>query len=188
MVYEIALKGVVENNLMVNVHHVTATTSLCADIAESWFTTCLTPYLACLSGGYTLNEIVVTDVVQKLQSAMHVGSEGVQGGSMLPPQDAAIITWRTGFIGRKYRGRTYMPAIPELSQSGGVLDNASQLRYAAYAGALMSAFEADATGRLVLYHKATKTVIAPPAPTTITSFVVRSVVYTQRRRTLGVGA
>lgn len=45
---------------------------------------------------------------------------GAVSGDMLPPQDAAVISWRTGLVGKAYRGRSFLPYQPEASQAYGV--------------------------------------------------------------------
>jgi len=45
---------------------------------------------------------------------------GASTGDMLPPATSCVVTWNTGFIGRRNRGRNYLWPASESNQSQGV--------------------------------------------------------------------
>jgi len=122
------------------------------------------------------------------------------------PQLACVTTLMTGQTGRRKRGRNYMCGLTEAGQAGGLFDNAflSPLQtawtsfYSAYGAlAVTGSFflgvwsERTATGCVPKVPGPGHVVIDTPHPesafTASNGFRIRPVVYTQRRRTLGVG-
>lgn len=47
------------------------------------------------------------------------------GGLALPPQLAAVISWKTASAGRSYRGRTYVAQLGDVSRSGAAIHTAT---------------------------------------------------------------
>ena len=47
-----------------------------------------------------------------------VGTRALAGAAILPPQNSAVASFRTGLIGRSYRGRGYMPPVGEVDWEG----------------------------------------------------------------------
>jgi hypothetical protein len=86
------------------------------------------------------------------------------------------------YIGKSARGRSYIFGMPEGAQAAGIINNPQLALLATLATAIRVAWPAAFGGKLVLYHRVTG------GYTDIVSSIVRDVVYTQRRRTLGVGA
>lgn len=99
-----------------------------------------------------------------------------------PPNVTICISKRTAFVGKKFRGRVYMPGL--LAET--IVDEAGNIT-----PANVTALQAIATGWLndmaltthpmVLLHQK-QLVGDEPQPTTVTALVLRSVVRTQRRR------
>jgi len=111
---------------------------------------------------------------------------GGVAGDMLPPQDAMVVTLQTGKVGRSYRGRLYLPGLPETSQVGGlfvtgltadVQDAIEKVRYMAYLGAL-GAFDFL---QCVWSKKLSEA-------TVVSQYTPKGVVRTQRRRSRLVGS
>lgn len=127
------------------------------------------------------------------------GAYSLAGGvstDNLPPQSALVATLRTGYAGRTKRGRLYLGGFSEALQVDGQWD-------ASFVAAMQTYFD-DMVAALGLGGSNTdyqwgvwsrKLGGEDPGPynlaagwTPISSVVVRPIVYTQRRRTIGVGA
>lgn len=180
-IYRCALQVEAFNQYFVNVHHLEVYGTTPGDVATRWQTDCQTAYLACVSSAVELVDLTVVDIGTLSAYVLALTGTGTLVGDMCPPQVAGVISWRTTKVGRKYRGRTYMPGVPENHQSGGVPDATLVAAYGSYAAALRTVWPLPFSGNFVLYHKATNNTDV------ITSHIVREILYTQRRRTLGVG-
>lgn len=136
---------------------------------------------------------------------------GTLGGSMsagdvLPPQCALVWTVLTGYAGRRRRGRSYTFGWPESAQAGGVWTNAVITASKASLTTLVGLYGVSGTDpqfQLGVWSERTASGCVPnpsgkglinvetPRPELafmrMTGYTVRDVVYTQRRRTLGVG-
>lgn len=102
--------------------------------------------LPVVGGNYTLTSVLGTAIhdfggaVYESTAGMPV--DGAQSGEALPGQNAVVITHRTGFSGRNFRGRTYLCGFVESQVSGNFLTSGAQSAVsAAWAG-----FLADALG------------------------------------------
>lgn len=82
-----------------------------AEACESWLATA---YRACLAPQYTVDEFTVQGIEGlNGEGSSAVGLAGTLadlGGAPLPRECAAVITWRTAFVGRQGRGRVYIPS------------------------------------------------------------------------------
>lgn len=113
-------------------------------------------------------------------------------GEPLPPQSAGVLTWSTGLIGRRYRGRNYLWYTNETDQSQGTWTSGYQTVMADFADAamLIPAAPGYASFDLMVYSKPNPD-LTPPwggAITPVTSYRVNNLVCTQRRRKAGVGS
>jgi hypothetical protein len=181
-IYRCALEASAGSALMVNVFHIDAITGSAGAIGTGFLAQVSTPYANVLHSAVTLDQIVVTEILQHLQVTTPLNVAGTQSGDMLPPQDAAVLSWKTAYIGRSMRGRTYVFGQAEAIQDGGIINNPQLALLGSLASAIRIAWPATVSGKLVLYHR---TLLGY---NDITAHVVRDVIYTQRRRTLGVGA
>lgn len=130
----------------------------------------------------------------------------VVSGDALPPQCAAVHTITTGFIGRRKRGRIYQHSLGENDQSSGLLSSSFLTNQGTrigvffgkyFAGGTSTVFEVGvwsertASGCVYRGDPPVHTNIDTPHPelayTPSNGATLRSIVYTQRRRTLGVG-
>lgn len=103
----------------------------------------------------------------------------------LPATCAMIVTNRTSYAGRRYRGRQYIPGLPETESNGSTIDAAVVAAVQTYYDDLAAAYGlggADPDYQLVVWSHTYS------AGTPITEFVVRNTIGTQRRRRPGVGA
>jgi hypothetical protein len=134
------------------------------------------------------------------------GSTGEEIGDALPPQCAMVVTFKTGQIGRRYRGRMYGFGFGEADQLAGIWTSAALTEMEANLATFMGKYAPGSAGNLFQfgiwsYRIASGCVpnkttgkherVDPPHPelayTPVTTHVLRNIVYTQRRRVLGVG-
>jgi len=107
------------------------------------------------------------------------GSEGIQ--SVL----AVIFSFRTGFAGRRGRGRIYIAGNRTDAVTGNVLNSGNLAAWVGVANTIKARFKSGGTGPLVLLvreHNATGSIGHP-----VTDIVVRNRWGVQRRRNTGVG-
>jgi hypothetical protein len=179
---ELVIKGTHAGQEVVNVHHYTIVSGGEAALVDEWMGGCGDLYLACLSSAYAGQEVVGTNLDTHTQYVGVFTGPGTIVAAGLPPQAAGIITWRTAMVGRMYRGRTYMPAVPEFNSDDGIIDGTLIAAYSAYAYQMLQGMQQAVGASMVIYHK------TPHTYTPVTASLVRSIVYTQRRRTVGRGS
>jgi len=128
------------------------------------------------------------------------------GDQALPPQSAYVVTLQTGIAGRSKRGRSFGFGFLEGEQSAGLWDSTLSTNlttsWNTFKGRYMQGgtdpnfrmgvwSERIATGCIPGPGGKGHTIVGTPQPgsafTPITDYRLRPVVYTQRRRTLGVG-
>jgi hypothetical protein len=119
---------------------------------------------------------------------------GTGGADVLPPQLAAIITWRTGAIGRRKRGRTYFAGLPQNFQTGGRLINTVLTNQGAAIGnKFMSLWGAGGSSATTEYGVWSRVNAGPDPPflpagfTVCTSFTVQPAMGTMGTRRWGRG-
>lgn len=105
--------------------------------------------------------------------------------TQMPPNVSYLLQKKTGFGGKQYRGRLFLPFVDSTNTSeGGVLVGTHLTRLQAVVTPLLAAANTSSGGGLdgwYLLHRASNTGAAP-APTLITDLVASSYVATQRRR------
>jgi hypothetical protein len=166
------------------------------DLAEVWAQN-MTDFFAATfaeSNGITRLEVRgVTDPTEGYDYSYPALVPGTRvSAQILPPQSAAVITWTTGLVGRRYRGRNYMWYTVEDDQNQGTFSADYRTALDAYASAALVLEGAPdfASFDLCVYSKPNPD-LDPPwggAITPVTSYIVRNLVYTQRRRRVGVGS
>lgn len=112
--------------------------------------------------------------------------QGVITGEVLPPQNAAVISWRTGLIGRRYRGRTFVWPTGENQQNEGQWSNAYVTALTDFGNAALTIDNGAYTYQRCVYSSESET--PGVVSTIITSVVVDQFVRGQRRRQVGVGS
>lgn len=103
-----------------------------------------------------------------------------------PPQIAHVVSKGTGFVGRKYRGRCYLPGVPQgYAGEGGGLNPTRQAEVNAQLFALETALFADSKIEILylLHDDQTPSV---PDPTPISSLLCRDYLGTMRPRNRAV--
>lgn len=112
-------------------------------------------------------------------------AQGLSTDTPAPQNVAYLVKKQTGFAGRRYRGRTYVPGVSEanIGVSGILLPG--------FVTGVQNAWNAvltywNSVGNPVLIHSTQFTEpeppVTPPAPTRITGLLVDPLVATQRRR------
>lgn len=132
---------------------------------------------------------------------------GTVAGDILPPQNAFVTTLLTGLAGRRRRGRHYLCGRVEADQNVGVYIAGAVTDMTTAWNAALTQFGptgSDGDWQIGVWSTRTATGCEPatqhphhltgvdaPSPATafaaITTFAARNIVYTQRRRTVGVG-
>jgi len=173
------------------------------DLAASWTATIMPLVLAATSLDCNWDQIVVSDTsptgLESVVLPLTQPNPGTVIGDSLPPQDAAVISLRTGSKGGRKRGRFYLPGLSENYQNDGQMSGAQLTAVQALANGIVTAYGAggsETAYRLVVYSPEVLTFPAPkpkkPRPgtviTDVTSYVVSPVIRTQRRRSIGLGA
>jgi len=188
---KIELNGVQNGIPIVNVFYVTSTEdpteANLTDIAEAvidWFNA----HSVGWHTSYTLSNVTVTDVstedsVQVVVSPA-TGGVGTGGGTAAAANAAAVVSWRTGRIGRSFRGRTYFGAMGAAQLSNAqTLDPASVTFYADLGSDLIDALTAISSTLVVVSRVAAGVVRTVALVTEIVSIIVDAKVDSQRRRT-----
>lgn len=199
-VWEIAIKGTLLSQQYVNVWHaqLTGAGSTVQDAIDDIMTTFYSPLLTSdLTNQMSLTVAscrLYADPVELYDAAL--AATGAQGGEPLPPQCAGVFTLKTGLAGRSRRGRLYLGGHLELYQASGQWTGAYVTALQARANAMVALAGIGGTSpdwRWGVWSKK----LGEPSPglyntgagfRTIKEVVFRPVVYTQRRRTIGVGA
>lgn len=125
-------------------------------------------------------------------------SIGALAGDGLPGQNAMLVSVHTGVRGKRTRGRFYLPGISETSQTGGRIIAPQLTALSALAEGIQTSFtgSGNVNWALTVYSPASPPYVPPPPPklkadtidTLVTDLIADSVIVTQRRRRLGVGA
>lgn len=181
-IYRVALRAHMGNEDLVNVWHVTAPSGSEALIADQFEATVIASYEALASDAVTFDDITATDLATHTQSVEPLTGAGDVVDQPLPPQCAAVLTWRTNKVGRKYRGRTYVFGLSETDQDEGQWNGTVLGRLTTLANNLYSTWPVSFGGSLVVYHRSDQ------STDVVTSYVIRGLTKTQRRRARGAGS
>lgn len=161
-------------------------------------------------GELTFNRITVEQVasgdppstVGPFQASAEValagGTVGALVGEGMIGQGPAVLGLRTGFKGRRYRGRMFISGAPEGSSAGGLWSAGQLALFQAFAADLVAHYGAGGASiyTMVVWSPADPTFVkkdGTPAPrvgnlaTQIVGITVASAVKTLRRRALGAG-
>lgn len=118
------------------------------------------------------------------------GSEAAS--EITPPQCAVLMSLRTALKGRSYRGRMYLPGVPESGQNAGTLGASFKTAMDTIPANLLAVFGPAGTngdwrlGIISRYLNGVKRAV--PVITQVTSATIDGTVRTQRRRVVGVGS
>lgn len=135
---------------------------------------------------------------ETLRYPLPAASIGALTGDALPGQNSMLVSVHTGVRGRRTRGRFYVPGVTETGSTGGRIIGTQLTALNALAEGIQAAFtgSGNINWEMVVYSP-----ISPPPPppktpklkentisTAVNDLVADSVIVTQRRRRLGVGA
>lgn len=157
------------------------------DLAQGFEQQAMAEYLDLISNAYVVDTI---EVRQKTGTPLFAydepsGASGVITGDPLPPQVSPLISWRTAEVGRRNRGRSYIPAPAEVNQNAGVLTAGYLALVQSFADEMLTINEpilGNPEFELVIFHDIDDTA------TTVTEGIPRPTLMTQRRRRVGVGS
>ena len=149
--------------------------------AEAAFSACFGS--ACAIRQYQVRG--VTDPTYGFDLVLTEPVAGGLGGEMWPPQDASLIKWSTGLIGKSFRGRSYVWPATEGHQNSGRISSGLRTNLIAYAEEAVFIGDGLATatwqmGVLSTVHNGVPR--AEPVFTPVVEGIVRDFVFTQRRR------
>lgn len=195
-IYRLAAIGVGrQNQQLVNVWHYkqldpTIIISAGEGLTAAWVDQVQAAFLKTFAGGAALQSLSVRGVSDPtygfdLDIDGHPSGTGGSGDE-LPPMNAAVITWKTGLIGRSYRGRTFCWPISESSQAHGVCTSGylADLQSFGDTAIVVSNVLLPQNGSWqMVIHSATHGV-----NTLVTQAVARPQIHLQRRRGANVGA
>jgi hypothetical protein len=126
-VYELVMyqRDTGANVQIINVFHLLAVTPLCTALAivNDWRSALEGHWRNLIGSGSQIQRYQCFNLVP-FQTDVYdvtVSLGGLGGVGTMPPLVAGIFTWRTGRIGRRYRGRTYLGGIAPADISGGNL-------------------------------------------------------------------
>jgi hypothetical protein len=145
---ELIVNGVFESQPVVNVFHYRTisdtepSSTQLEDFVAYWRAAFESSWLEMHSTAYrvlsyTAKSLYGTLPVQIVAYA-DMTTVGVLGGDVSPGNVAAVISWRTPFGGRQYRGRTYVGPLPEQEVSGNTLGAGLLSNMADFAGLFSS--------------------------------------------------
>lgn len=145
--------------------------------------------MACISEAIVLTGYEVRNITQPEFGQDYSLPSAVAGditGESLPPSSSAIVSWRSGLIGRRRRGRTYMWPTGESQQNAGQIGGAYQTLLTSFGnGAILF-------GTTNQYEKVIYSDIPGGSPDVLVSIVTGVVVpiflASQRRRRPGTGS
>jgi hypothetical protein len=191
-------QGQLINNLYYQAEGVTILDKQTDDLIEAFLLTgsgnVLAKYLACFAntvGFDRLEAREVTDPALEFGEA-NVTLTGTGGsGDVLPPQCSAVVSWRTGNIGRSFRGRSYIWPTLESNQNGGQWAGGYVTTLEAFAAAAQEIGDGISTAfyQLGVWSKFSNgQPRLEPVFTPVTTSHIPIFVHTQRRRVTGVGS
>jgi hypothetical protein len=132
------------------------------------------------------------DPIQLAEEALPGGTLGLAAGDPEPNQVAQIVTWRTSLAGRAYRGRTYVPGLPDGAVSAGLITSGHLSGVTTFVNTMLSTFGPAGSStnfQLVIISRWLNKVERPtPVGTPVTVGVPRNIPGTVRRRRIGVGS
>jgi hypothetical protein len=197
-VYRAVLVGRLFDQYLVNVLHFRArqpdTNALdCATAVRNWRESALAPWQ---SNQYLYRQVDVYPVIPfgvAPQTALPNVAGGSLNGDAMPPQIAVIWRLKSDQTSRHMNGRVYLPGpYVGILNAQGHLDASDMQSQATAVAATLSLFGPTGTSKYELGVWSRS--LAGPAPnfntaafTPITHISVPDVLYTQRRRTIGVG-
>lgn len=203
-VVRLTVRGTMHGSTVMYGHHFRAKPipGTFAGLATGYATTIVPLLVAATSAEVTWLAITVASTKvggdETLNYVLPAATIGALTGDALPGQNSMLVSVHTGVRGRRYRGRFYVPGVTEASQTGGRVIAPQLTALNALAAGIQSSFTGSGN---VNWELAVYSPVSPPPPpvkvpklkpdtitTPATGLIADSVIVTQRRRRLGVGA
>ena len=203
-VVRLTVRGTMHGSTVMYGHHFRAKSvpGTFLGLATAYATTIVPLLVAATSAEVTWLAVTVASTKvggdETLNHPLPAATIGALTGDALPGQNSMLVSVHTGVRGRRYRGRFYVPGVTETGSTGGRIIGAQLTALNALAEGIQSAFTGSGN---VNWELAVYSPVSPPPPppktpklkadtitTPATDLVADSVIVTQRRRRLGVGA
>jgi len=189
-VYSVVLRQRMHGQTILNVLHyrevVTGTGPAGLNLAQD-IATVIIPLMKPLQSSDLVHESVVVQKIYPLPPSNPItnvtaAGPGTDIGNALPTSVALVITKRTNFAGRKYRGRVFVCGIPEDTEVQSAIAPGKVAAFQALADSLaLNKGTSGWTYSPVIWHRSTKT------NDDVTSCLIRPNIRNQRRRQVGRG-
>lgn len=188
-IYRLAVQSTVNfADDIVNVFHYRQVLSMIGnpaeELANQWVTDVLPSYRNVIPAAIAIQTVQVRPIPPATEffDLTLPTTLGTLAGETLPLTSAPIITWKSDFIGRSKRGRSYMPPITESHQDTGVLGAGIKtlLNTFAVAAKLLPPGGSE-QWQLVIYSRTLDSAVD------VTAHIVRDFLATMRSRKQGVG-
>jgi len=203
-VVRLSVIGTLNNSVVMFGHHFRAksTSGTFETLAASYMSGVTALLTAATSASVTWVEVTVagtrTDADETHHLPFPAATVGTQPGDALPGQNSMLVSVHTGSKGRRKRGRFYVPGVSESSSIGGRIIAPQLTALNALAEGIQTQFTGtgNANWELVVFSPASPPLkpYVPPKikldtiSTPVKDLIADSVIVTQRRRRLGVGA
>lgn len=170
-------------------------TATLAGLAAEFDGARLTDWIATMANAWSVSLLTVEDIrpgthATVLHAVSPAKANTTGTGEVLPPQDSAVISWRTDTKGRSFRGRSYHPGHLESQQASGVWTSSTLVALNAMADNFLARYGPSGTytdWQFVIISLSSGGVRRlNPVSTAVTAFAVSPFVFTQRRRGAGV--
>jgi hypothetical protein len=185
----------------VHLRYVTASANA-QDLLDDWAASIVPLVVDAASSDTNWYEVQVSDTnplgAESVAINLPQPNPGHAVGDSLPPQNAVVVSLRSGTKGGRRRGRFYFPGITEQSQANGVFAGLQLASVQELADGILGRYGPSGTNaeyRLVVYSPEILTFPEPkpkkPRPgriiSQVTNVLVDTTVRTQRRRGIGIG-
>ena len=181
-----------------NVLHFIALTPSCTalQIVNDFRTNLETQYKAFMTTSVRIERYLAFNLIpfQTDSYEVAVSVPGTRGGGNMPPLVCPIVTWRSGRMGRRYRGRSYLPGLSASDVANGALTGANiTSQQFVWASAMMTRYGPTGTNndfRLGVWSRVNGNQTPPHLPagfTTVSSFTVQSALGSMGTRRVGRG-
>lgn len=196
-VAELAVVSVMANAKAINVFHMDFGTSgpltpadlvkAANDVGSSFVTNLEVP----LSSDVGVLEVRARDLTTQFGAGVVVpwtGNGGTGAATPLPPGSSVVVTWTTGFVGRSFRGRSFLMGLPEgLADEEGRIAGATHTTLVGAAGDFIQDLSPGTLSAAQLSICSKFTANAPRGAALVTPVIDRQVrvhIHSQRRRNL----
>lgn len=160
---------------------------LVQDVVDAWQADAQPAYLTVLSDENTFDEIQARGITNPIFGVdVAVGVSGDRPSllaGIMPPRNTAVVSLRTGLIGRSFRGRFFLPAMNEDDVNNGILNATYHSLIGDYtADATLITGPGSANEYSLTIYSPTLTGVGPVIDNLVTNALVRFQVGSQRRR------